>query len=756
MDYEKEALAYHRAEPAGKIKTSLTKPVNDQTDLAIAYSPGVAGPCREIHKNEEDSFVYTGRGNLVGVISNGTAVLGLGDIGPHAAKPVMEGKAMLFKKFADIDVFDIEIDAKDPHDFIKAVKALEPTFGGINLEDIKAPECFLIEEELRKTMAIPVFHDDQHGTAIIASAAFLNAIEITKRKISETKVVFSGGGAAAIACASLFLKIGVHPDNLIMCDTKGVLHTDRDPGNPYKAKFVRKTHLRTLEEALEGADAFVGVSAGGVLTGPMIQKMSPNPIIFALANPDPEILPDEARKFRPDAIIATGRSDYPNQVNNVLGFPFIFRGALDTRATTINDEMKMAAVHAIANLAKEDVPEEVLRAYHTTEGYFFGRDYLIPKPVDPRVLLRVAPAVAQAAIESGVARRQLDINVYRQQIERILGPTRRIVRQMRNEIATASKIKRRKPVVVLPHSHDSRVLKATAQIYYEGDVQIILLGSTANIVREAQALGLRDIDKKCAIIDPLTDERVDKFANQLFQLRARKGVSRTRAYEILRNPAYFASMLVLNGEADGLLTGLVEPYAQGVRPILEVIGTTPNQILAGIQMIVHDKKLYFIADCTINVDPTPEDLAEIAITTAAVAKHYTTDPIRLAFLSFSSFGSNRHPKARAIAQATEILESKKPDFLFDGELQADAALNIELQTREFPFCKLMGRANVLVFPDLTSANIAYKLLCHLADATSTGPILVGARKPAHVLERGASVEDTINMIYLTANQAFRT
>jgi malate dehydrogenase (oxaloacetate-decarboxylating)(NADP+) len=753
MDYEKRALEYHRQEPRGKIGTRITKSVRSQEDLAIAYSPGVAGPCREIAKNEEDSFLYTGRGNLVGVISNGSAVLGLGKIGPYAAKPVMEGKAMLFKRFANIDVFDLEIAANDPDEFIRAVQVLEPTFGGINLEDIKAPECFYIEETLRKAMRIPVFHDDQHGTAIIAGAAFLNALEVTDRRIEDTKVVFSGGGAAAIACASLFLKLGIHDDNLLMCDSKGVLHTKRDPGNPYKARFVRDTSKRTLADALDGADAFVGVSVAGIVTGDMIKPMRDNPIIFALANPDPEIHPDEARKARPDAIIATGRSDFPNQVNNVLGFPFIFRGALDVEATAINDDMKLAAVRAIAELAKKDVPDAVMRAYATNEGYHFGRDYLIPKPVDPRVLMHVAPAVAQAAMDSGVARKSIDLKAYRDHIERILGQTKRIIRRLRNEMAIATKKTQKTPMIVLTHGHDPRMIKAAAEIFQEGDCQITLLGRVRHILAQAEQLGIKDLAQKAQIVDPVEDTRREEFAQQFFELRQRKGVSRSLAQEAMLNPNYFGAMLVKNGFADGMLNGLVEPYAPSVRPLLEVFQTRQKKTLTGIEMLVFDQKVYFFADCTINVDPTAEQIVDIALQTAEYARSMMQEPVRLALLSFSSFGSNRHAKTEKILTARRLLEEKKPDFLFEGDIQADVALDPHLQAEEFPFAKLQGAANVLIFPDLMSANISYKLLGKIGEASSTGPILIGPTAPVHALERGASVEEIVNMIYVTAHQA---
>ncbi|MEI6834015.1 MAG: NADP-dependent malic enzyme [bacterium] len=753
VDYEKLALEYHAREPRGKIFTGLSKPVSSQKDLSIAYSPGVAGPCREIAKNSELSFEYTGRANLVGVISNGTAVLGLGDIGPEAAKPVMEGKAVLFKKFADIDVFDIEVAAKDPDLFISAVAALEPTFGGINLEDIKAPECFYIEEELRKKMKIPVFHDDQHGTSIIAGAAFLNALEITSRKIENVKVVFSGGGAAAVACANLFISLGVKPSNLIMCDSKGVIFKGRTEGmNKYKEKFALETKLRTLDEALKGADAFVGVSAAGVLKPEMIMPMADNPIIFALANPDPEITPADARKARPDCIVATGRSDYPNQVNNVLGFPFIFRGALDVQATTINEEMKMAAVRGIAKLAKEDVPEQVLRAYNTAEGYKFGRDYLIPKPMDPRVLLYVAPAVAEAAMESGVARKKVDIPQYTQHIERILGPTKRLIRQMRNNISGWSRKSRKKPRIVMVHGHDDRVIKAAAQMDYEGDVSTIMLGAPNEIIAKAESLGIHDFGKKATIIDPHRDDRIGEFAELIYKMRQRKGVTKSAAQQMLRDNNYFAAMMVRTGAAEGMIGGVVEPYVNGLVPIMEVIRTKPGRIMNGLYMFSWNKRMYFLADCTVCIEPSAQELADIAINTANFAKQYTEDKVRVAMLSFSSFGSNRHEKSLRVAKAVEILHDREADFIFDGEIQADVALNEKLQERDFPFCQLKGQANVLIFPDLTSANIAYKIFSAISGSTGIGPVLLGPQHPASVMERGSNTEDICNMIYMVANR----
>jgi malate dehydrogenase (oxaloacetate-decarboxylating)(NADP+) len=754
-NYEHDALEYHERAPRGKIGTYLKKNIDSQLELSLAYSPGVAGPCREIHKDPLNSYLYTSKGNLVGVITNGSAVLGLGAIGPDAAKPVMEGKAMLFKKFANIDVFDIEVKADDPDTFIKVVQSLEPTFGGINLEDIKAPECFYIEETLRKTMSIPVFHDDQHGTAIIAAAAFINALEVTGRKIETVKIVFSGGGAAAIACAQLFLELGLSRDNIIMCDSKGVIYEGRSEGmNPYKERFAAKTKLRTLEDSLKGADAFLGVSAPNVLTPEMIEGMAKDPIIFALANPDPEIHPDLVKKHRPDAIMATGRSDFPNQVNNVLGFPFIFRGALDVGATCVNEEMKRAAVYAISTLAKEDVPEQVLKVYGKGETIQFGRDYLIPKPVDPRVLLRIAPAIAKAAMESGVARYKIDLDEYKEKIEELLGPTKRIMRKIRKRVQSYTQ-KQQKPInILLTHAHEPRMIRAANEAQQQDlDICLHLLGNKNEILKQAHELGIREFNKNIQFIDPSSHPKLKDYARHLFELRQRRGVSKSIADHMIYNHNYFAAMMLRSGDVDAALTGLVEPYAVAVKPVLEVIGVKDNHTLAGIYMMVVENKLYFFADCTIHVDPNAETLAEIAHAAAEVASRYTQDPIRIAMLSFSSFGSGKYPSNQKIAKAIELLHAKYPDLVVDGEMQADIALNAELQAREFPFCKLQGPANVLVFPRLSAANISYKLLSNItSQAKATGPILVGLNKPFTVLQRSATVEEIANMICITAEQ----
>lgn len=751
MDFEEKALTYHMEIPKGKIAIKCTKPLDTQEDLATAYSPGVAGPCRKIAADEDETFRYTTRGNLVGVISNGSAVLGLGNIGPFAAKPVMEGKAMLFKKFADIDVFDIEVKADDPDDFIDTVKRLEPTFGGINLEDIKAPECFYIEEKLRNEMNIPVFHDDQHGTAIIAAAGFINALELTKRKLADIKVVFSGAGAAAISCASLFKTLGVRSEQILMCDSKGVIHSERGDLNPYKKRFANKTSLRTLADALKGADAFVGVSTADILTPEMLLTMAKDPIVFALANPNPEINPDLAHKTRSDVIMATGRSDFPNQVNNVLGFPYIFRGALDVRATTINEEMKLAAVNAIAQLAKEDVPEEVMSVYKRSDSYFFGKDYLIPKPVDHRVLLKVAPAVAKAAMETGVARKSIDLKNYCEEIERILGPTRRVIRNLRKEIVAQSASNKFIPKIVLTAGSDDRVIRAAKQCTETGEVKISLLGKEEKIKDVAMKLGFQDL-KGIEIIDPHQSQMANEYAHELYNLRKRKGISRTIAQQVITDENYFAAIMLHRGDADGVLSGIKSPYRKAIRPLLEIIKTEEGKTLAGVYLLVKDQTLTFFADCTVNIEPNSKQLADIALSAAEVAKHYTTDPIRVAMLGFASFGASNHEKQVKVSNAVKIIKERAPHLEVDGEMQADVALDPQLCATDFPFCDLKGRANVLIFPDLSSANISYKLLTSFGEATPTGPILVGMQKPAHVMQRTASVQELVDMIYLTAHQ----
>lgn len=751
MDYEKKALDYHQFPISGKLSVESTKPLLSQEDLSLAYTPGVAGPCREIAKNQDESFKYTVRGNLVGVISNGTAVLGLGNIGPYAGKPVMEGKGMLFKKFANIDVFDIEVDQSNPDEFIKTVSALEPTFGGINLEDIKAPECFYIEEKLREKMAIPVFHDDQHGTAIIVAAALLNACEITKRSFKNAKIVFSGAGAAAVGCARILKALGAK--NIIMCDSTGVIHENRAGLNEYKKRYaIKDSGIHTLEEALDGADVFIGVSVANILSPEMLKKMEKNPIVFALSNPNPEIDPNLAKQTRPDVIMATGRSDYPNQVNNLLGFPYIFRGALDVRAKGVNDEMMIAAVHAIADLAKESVPEEVLSQYDVTGHCVFGKEYLIPKPVDQRVLLRVAPAVAKAAMDTGMARVSIDLEDYKDQIARLLGPTRRLIRRLRKDIVSHGKKQKTLPRIVLPYGFDPKILKAAKQVADEGEVKIVLLGKEQEISKVAHRIGIDHLEN-IEIINPYEDSRRDKYADVLYELRKRKGISRTFSHEIVSDQNYFGAMMLHQGDVDGMVNGVKDNYRNSVKPILEVIGARGDKALAGVYMMVKDQKISFFADCTINIDPTAEQLADIAMTTAEVAKIYTQDPIRVAMLSYTSFGISDHPFAKKVAKATQIVKELKPDLEIDGEMQADVALNKKLREKEFPFTDLKGDANVLVFPSLSSANISYKLLQQMGQVDVTGPILVGLNKPANVMQREASVKEIVNMIYVSAHQA---
>lgn len=753
MDYEKSALLYHERLPRGKIGIYNKKPLDSQEDLSLAYSPGVAGPCRKISEDHDLSFQYTSRANLVAVISNGSAVLGLGNIGPYAAKPVMEGKAMLFKKFANIDVFDLEVNAKTPDEMIQIVRGLEPTFGGINLEDIKAPDCFYIEEKLRETMSIPVFHDDQHGTAIIASSAFLNALEVTNRKIEEVKVVFSGAGAAAIACADLFLKLGVKKNHIIMCDSRGVINHTRTDLNEYKKKFSSHTSFQSLEQAISSADAFVGVSQPDVLTEKMLKSMNSHPIVFALANPDPEIKPELAHKVRSDVILATGRSDYPNQVNNVLGFPYIFRGALDVKAKTINDAMKLAAVRAIASLAKEDVPEEVLAVYRDSESYIFGKDYLIPKPVDQRVLLRVAPAVAQAAMETGVARHHIDIELYKEQVEQLLSPTRRIIRQLRKSIK-ASVGANKLPKIILTSGHEDKVLQAAKQVGDSGEISLVVLGDKKVIQAKVAKLGLRSLNHVELIDLKNSIEKKEFYEDQLYKLLKAKGISKKIAQELLLNENYFASLKLHLAEVDGMVTGINRSYRDCVRPILKVIQKNKEEILSGMYLLVLENKIKFFADCTINISPSAEELARIALGAAKIAKTYTKETIRVAMLSFSSFGDSPHDETELVAKAVKLIRQKEPNLEVDGEMQVDVALNKEFRIKEFPACRLTDDANVLVCPNLASANIGYKLLNQLAGAIPTGPILTGLKKPANVMQRSATVKELVNMIYVTAQQAY--
>ncbi len=754
MSIYEESLEYHSSGRKGKIEVVPTKPVITQKDLSLAYSPGVAEPCTRIAADENLAYEYTTKGNLVAVVSNGTAVLGLGNIGAQASKPVMEGKGILFKKFADIDVFDIELNAPNPDDVIRACEMLEPTFGGINLEDIKAPECFYIEEELKKKLKIPVFHDDQHGTAVISGAAFLNALELVDKKIEDMKVVFCGGGAAAIACANLYLNLGVRRENIIMCDSKGVIYKGRTDGmNPYKERFAVQTSKRTVGEALDGADAFVGVSVKGIVTKEMVAKMSRDPIIFAMANPEPEILPEDILSVRTDAIIATGRSDYPNQVNNVLGFPFIFRGALDTRSMAINEEMKMAAVKALAQLAKEDVPEYVSRAYGGQQ-FKFGRDYLIPKPFDRRALLYVAPAVAKAAMESGVARIQIDVKQYREKLESFLGFTYTAMRFVRKQVRKAERDLGRKITLVFPEGEHHKILHAAKIVRDENIAEPILLGNPEKIKAEIIRLGLTDALDGVQIIRPSQSELLQDFSQRFFEKRKRKGVTLANAEVLMKQSTYFAAMMVEAGLADGTIGGIAQSYPDTLKPAMQVIGVKPGKTLAGIYMIANKKKTYWFADTTINVEPDAEALANIAATTAELVKVSTGTEPRVAMLSFSNFGSNDHPATASIRNAVQILRDRHPELIVDGEMQADTALKPEISQESFPFNQVPGDANILIFPNLHAANIAYKLVWRMGGVEAIGPILVGMNKPVCVLQRGSDVNDIVNMAAITAFEAY--
>jgi malate dehydrogenase (oxaloacetate-decarboxylating)(NADP+) len=741
MIRKQDALDYHSQGRRGKIEVIATKPCRTQRDLSLAYTPGVAEPCREIEASPDSAYLYTAKGNLVAVVSNGTAVLGLGDIGPLAGKPVMEGKGILFKRFADVDVFDIELNSKDPDEIVKAVLMLEPTFGGINLEDIKAPECFYIEEKLKELMNIPVFHDDQHGTAIISGAALLNALEVVGKKIGEVRVVFSGAGAAGIACAKLYESLGVRRENMMLVDTKGVVYQGRTQGmNSYKEYFAVNTEARTLADALKGADVFCGVSAKGIVSKDMVRSMADNPIVFAMANPDPEIDYEDAISARPDIIMATGRSDFPNQVNNVLGFPFIFRGALDVRARAINDEMKIAATMALANLAKEDVPDSVIRAYGG-KRIEFGRDYIIPKPFDPRVLLWEAPAVAKAAIESGVARQPIkDMGAYTDALEARLGKTREVMRFFIHKAQQAPKR------IVFPEGEEERILRAAQIIVDDGIAQPILLGSKRQIEVKIAELGL-DLEG-VEVIDPTEAANFEKYVSAYYHLRQRKGVTRMRAERDMKTRNIFGMTMVQQGDADGLISGLTQHYPDTVRPALQIIGKQEGvDKIAGLYMLVFKNRSIFIGDATVNIEPTAEDLAEIALLTADKVRQFAIEP-RVAMLSFSNFGSANHPLAQKVQKAVEIVRRRAPQLMVDGEMQADTAVTHDIVNELYPFSSLTAAANVLICPDLTSANIAYKLLSHLGGATAIGPILLGIRKPVYLLIPGNEVNDIVNITAL--------
>jgi malate dehydrogenase (oxaloacetate-decarboxylating)(NADP+) len=725
-----------------------TKPCATQRDLSLAYTPGVAEPCREIEANPDDAYLYTAKGNLVAVISNGTAVLGLGDIGALAGKPVMEGKGVLFKRFADIDVFDIELNSHDPQEIIRTCQMLEPTFGGINLEDIKAPECFLIEETLKKTMSIPVFHDDQHGTAIISGAALLNACEITGKKIDQVRVVFSGAGAAGIACAKLYEILGVRRENMLLVDTKGVVYRGRTDGmNPYKEYFAVETKARTLADAMKGADVFCGVSVKGIVTKEMVKSMADRPIVFAMANPDPEITYDDAVSVRDDIIMATGRSDFPNQVNNVLGFPFIFRGALDVRATAINDEMKIAASHALAKLTKEDVPDSVLRAYGG-KRIEFGKEYIIPKPFDPRVLLWEATAVAKAAMDTGVARKPLaDMEAYKEALEARLGKSREIMRFFINRAQKAPKR------IIFPEGEEEKILRAAQIILDEKIATPILLGSRTLMRQRTTDLGL-DLEG-AEFLNPSKSPRFDEYVTAYYQLRQRKGVTRFDAERQMATHNVFGLMSVQRGDADGLISGLTQHYPDTVRPALQIIGKREGvSRIAGLYMLIFKNQTIFIADATVNIEPTAEDLAEVAILTAEKVRQFNIEP-RIAMLSFSNFGSTQHPLVAKVQKALTIVRQRAPRLMIDGEMQADTAVVPEILNEIYPFSTLKGGANVLICPDLTSANIAYKLLARLGGAVAVGPILLGIRKPVYLLVPGNEVSDIVNITAMAVFESQR-
>ncbi|PSL48820.1 allosteric NADP-dependent malic enzyme [Chitinophaga niastensis] len=746
---KQDALDYHAMGRPGKIEVVPTKNTKTQWDLSLAYSPGVAEPCKEIFNDVENVYKYTAKGNLVGVISNGTAVLGLGDIGPEAGKPVMEGKAVLFKIFADIDVFDIELNAKDPDSFVAAVKALEPTFGGINLEDIKSPECFEIEERLRKELKIPVMHDDQHGTAIISAAALLNALELVKKKIEKVKLVVNGAGAAAMACVKLYVALGAKPENFIMFDKDGVLNKDRTDLTDRHMQFATSSKVKNLSEAMKGADVFLGLSVGNVVTSEMVKSMAKHPIVFAMANPDPEIAYETAIAARPDIIMATGRSDYPNQVNNVLGFPYIFRGALDVRATQINEAMKLAAVRALAEMAKSPVPDIVNLAYNE-RSIFFGPKYIIPKPLDPRLLSTVAPAVAKAAMESGVAHRPItDWDAYKQELNSRLGLDNQLFRVI------GTKARRDPRKVVFAEADNLKVLKAAQVVNDEGIAHPILLGNEARI-RQLMLENSIEIDD-VVIIDPKSDEMQDKrhlFGDLFFEKRKRKGFNLYEARKVMRERNYFGCMMVETGEADALISGLTRKYPDTIRPALQVIGMEEGvKRVAGMYIIQTKRGPLFLADTTVNFNPTAEELADITLMVAKEVKHFNMTP-RIAMLSYSNFGSSQTPEAQLMSKAREIVKQRDPSLIVDGEIQAAMAFNKEILKDNYPFTELMEEeVNTLIFPNLAAGNIAYNLLQEVAGFDAIGPILLGMKKPVHILQLGSTVRQIVNMVNIAVVDA---
>jgi len=742
---KEEALEYHSQGRKGKVEVVSTKPCLTSRDLSLAYTPGVAEPCREIAKDDDAVYQYTAKGNLVAVISNGTAVLGLGDIGPHAGKPVMEGKGVLFKRFADIDVFDIELKSKDPKEIIKCVQLLEPTFGGINLEDIKAPECFEIEETLKATMNIPVFHDDQHGTAIISCAALINAAEVAGKKLSELKIVVNGAGAAAISCCKHYIRAGVVKENIIMFDSKGCITKKRKDLNKYKEEFVTDKEYSSLAEAMKGADVFIGLSVGGVVSKAMVKEMAANPIVFAMANPDPEISYEDAVSVRDDIIMATGRSDYPNQVNNVLGFPFIFRGALDVRSMAINEQMKMAATRALADLAKEKVPEIVINAYGGSD-FSFGKEYIIPKPFDPRVLWKVAPAVAKAAIETGVAKKKIENwEAYEEELKERLGLSKEVIRVM---IHKAQKNPKR---VVYPEGEEEKIIRAAHDVKSNNIASPILLGNEKIINEQIKKLGYRL--NEFEIVDPAISPKISEYAKRYYAKRQRKGVTMNKANRVMKYPNYFGPMMVDCGEADALISGLTTQYPTTIKPALQCVGVKEGfKIVSGLYIVVTKKDVYFFADATVNVNPTAEQLAEIAISASDTVQTFDIVP-KVAMLSFSNFGSSPYPESLKVKEAVSIIKKLRPSLMVDGEMQADTAVVPQIIEENFPFSTLKGGANVLIFPDLNSGNIAYKLMARIGQATVIGPVLMGMKKSIHVLQTGATVDDIINMTAIAVVEA---